>query len=546
MKASQQYLLVVAGMLGAIAMAPGCSDDDGTGGNGGGEGGGGGGSSFQVVPAPGGVRRITGSQMRYSLEYLLGAQAASDFEVWGDPQLHGFESIAAAELAIGANDVSTLETEVTAAVTTSLQDVSTLATFAPCVQNAPSAACYEEVATQFGRVAWRRPVEADEKERLVNIANMGQTWGAGDFDVGLKYELMAIFQSPNFVYVSEIGEGEGSDRPLTAYELASRMSFFLVHRTPDVELLDAVEAGKLATDDGIREEARRMLLMPEARRSLDRFFSELYLIRDITTISKDQTIYPQWNEALARTMQEEMLRFLQDVVWTRDADAREIFTSESTFVNATLAAFYGVTAPSSGWTKVEIPADQGRFGLLGKAGFLARFADVKRTSPTRRGRFYREKILCREIPPPPPGVDTSLPEPQENQTMRQRLTAHREDPNCAGCHSLIDPIGLAYEHFDTLGQYRDTEDGLEIITADKSGDLEFAGPADLATIASDGAAGCLVKNFWRQSTGHLETEGEEDALGRLESSFADNGYSLQEMMVELTVSQAFKRVGDPK
>jgi hypothetical protein len=357
---------------------------------------------------------------------------------------------------------------------------------------------------------------------------------------------MAILQSPHFVYIEELGVGDTSDRELAPYELASRMSFFLLHRTPDVELLDAVAAGELKSDEQVRAQAHRMLLLPEARRSLDRFFSELYLIRDVTAVSKDSVLYPEWNDMLARAMQEEMLRFLQDVVWTRDADAREIFTSEKTFVNATLAAFYGVSVPTAGWDQVDLPAEQGRFGLIGKAGFLARFGHPTITSPTRRGRFLRERLLCSEIPPPPANVDTTLPPVTEAKTMRERLEAHAGAATCAGCHNLMDPIGLSFEHFDSIGQYREDDNGNPITTADKSGDIEFNGPEDLSKYLADNGAGCLVQNFWRESMGHLETDGEAGALEALEGVFAKEGYSLQDLMVELCASPGFKRVGDPK
>lgn len=507
----------------------------------------GGGSTLgPTTAAPGGIRRLTSSQLRYSLEYLLGSDAAAGFVVWSDPQLHGFESIAAAELALSANDVSTLETAVYMAIDTSLTDPSHLAKFAPCVQSAPTAACYDEVAAKFGRVAWRRSLDADEKARLTAIATQAQAWGGGDFDVGLRYELSAILQSPHFVYVTEVGDAQGPQRSLTKQELAARMSFFLLHRTPDVELLDAADAGKLDTPEGVRDEARRLLRQPEARRSLDRFFSELYLIRDIADVSKDAATYPQWNGELAASMQEEMLRFLQDVVWTRDADAREIFTSTDTFVDPTLASFYGVTGPQSGWAKASYKPGEGRFGLLGKAGFLARFAHPKMTSPTRRGRFIRERILCREIPPPPPGVNTSLPEPTQPQTMKQRLAAHSETPSCGGCHSLMDPVGLAYEHFDPVGQFRDQENGLAIDTAGSSAELEFAGPEELAAAAAELSGPCFVKNFWRESMGHVETEGEAAALAEVEEGFVGADFSLQELMVEITVSEGFQKVGAPK
>lgn len=546
MVATRQSLVVASVILAAVGLGGGCgdssSDGDVTGGGGqGGEGSG----IFTLDPAPGGMRVLTSTQLRYSLEYLLGVDAAAGFEVWSDSQLHGFESIGAAELALGSNDISTLETEVTQAVDAALLDVAHLAQFTPCVQSAPDAACYTSVASDLGRVAWRRPLEQEEITRLVAIANQGQAWGGGDFDTGLKYQLMAIFQSPHFVYMAEIGEGEPGSRELGPYELASRMAFFLQHRTPDVELLDTAAAGGLADSEGIRAQARRLLATPEARRGLDRFFGELYLIRDIPLVSKDAGLYPEWSESLALSMQEEMLRFLQDVVWTRDADAREIFTAEDTFVDATLAAFYGVTG-GAGWTKVSIPVGQERFGLMGKAGLLARFANNDETSPTKRGRFFRERIMCREIPAPPAGVDTTLDPPTGPMTMRQRLEPHRADQSCAGCHALMDPIGLAYEHFDSVGRFRETDEGLEIITADESLGLEFEGPTDLAQIAEDSAAACLARNFWRQSMGHLETEGEADSLALLEESFAEQGYSLQSLMVELTASPAFKRVGEPK
>ncbi|MBL8743310.1 MAG: DUF1592 domain-containing protein, partial [Myxococcales bacterium] len=360
----RSFLLAASCSIVTLGAFAGCGDDDSQqGGNGSGAG-----SSISVTPGPGGVRRLTSSQMRYSIEYLLGGDAAATFDVWDDPQLHGFESIAAAELAIGANDVSALEQAVTLAVDASLVDTSHVAKFASCVSDSPNTACYESVATDFARVAWRRPVEDDERERLVAIATAAQEWGSGDFETGLNYELMAIFQSPNFVYQVELGVGDGPRRALDSYGMASRLSFFLVHRTPDVELLDAAAAGDLDDDVGIRTQARRLLATPEARRSVDRFFSELYLIRGIDTLDKDDVLYPGWSQSLGKSMQEEMLRFLQDIVWTRNADAHEVFTSKKTFVDASLAPFYGVAPPASGWGEAELPEGQGRVGLLGKAG----------------------------------------------------------------------------------------------------------------------------------------------------------------------------------
>ncbi len=539
--------LATTACLGALA---GCGDD--------GTGVGGEGAGAQVekntTPVAGGLRRLTGTQMRYSVEYLLGPEAASLFVVWDDPQLHGFESIAAAELALGANDVSTLESVIMQQVTeAAIADGVHLASFAPCVTQSPGQACFAEVAERFGRVAWRRPLEQDEKDRLVAIANAGFAWGPqwgfDAFESGLQYQLSAILQSPNFVYISELGVKDGEHRRLGSYELAARMSFFLVHRTPDVELLDAAQNGQL-DDAGIRAQARRLLLLPEARRSLDRFFGEYLLISTIAENPKDATKYPQWNAELALAMQEEMLRFLQDIVWTRNADAREIFNSTTTFVNPLLAQHYGVPGPASGWAAVTLPPEQQRSGILGKAGFLARFGHPTITSPTRRGRFFWEKLLCETIDPPPGNVDTTIPPdpPGQHQTMREKLAFASADPACSTCHLRMDPVGLAMEHFDSIGKYRADDEGLPIVTEGSYGTMSFASVSDLGNVlaADERATRCMVNNFLRQSMGHLETEGETAAIDALTQSFVDGGYRLQDLMVEMTLSPAFRLVAEPK
>lgn len=553
MGASGRAPLLGSALLLSLGLAAACSDDEaettGTGG-------GGAGSVVEqsTVPSPGGVRRQTSTQLRYSIEYLLGSDAATLVEVWDDPQLHGFESIGAAELALNANEVSLLESVVTQAIDESLIDLSHIAKIAPCVLQNPTPACYDEVATKFGRVAWRRTVDADEKSRLVAIANQGYTWapqwGFDAFTTGLKYELSAILQSPNFVYIVEIGEKDGDYRKLTPNELATRMSFFLVHQTPDVELLDAAESGQLADAEGIKKQARRLLTTPEARRALDRFYSELFLIRDLSNLSKDPAKFPGWNGAVASSMQEEMLRFLQDVIWTRNADARELFTSNSTFIDANLAPLYGLTAPSSGWASATLKPEHARPGILGKAGFLARFAHPNLTSPTRRGRFFWEKLMCEEIQPPPPGVEAVLkPDPPSGHiTMKQKLEEHFSNDSCRNCHLKTDTVGLSMENLDTMGQYRANDEGLTLETSFNFGNMAFSSVADLGNILAtdERATACIIKNFWRESMGHLETEGEVAALDALHEAFKASGYHIQDALVEMTVSPGFTLVAEPK
>jgi hypothetical protein len=534
--------VLLCGSTGAGLLGAGCGDD-GTAGPPM--------EPFSFEPAPGGVRQLTTSQIQYSVEYLLGSDAASAVQLWRDPQLLGLESIAANELAISASNVDMLETVLPIGIDVSLEDPSHVGAFAPCVMQSPTPECYDEVATRFGRVAWRRPVEDDERARLVAIAKAAQDWGSGDFDVGLRYELSAILQSPNFLYVVEVGQGSGPRRTLAPTELASRMSLFLLHRTPDVELLDAADAGELDSSEGVRAQARRLLALPEAKRSVDRFYAELYTIRELSNVSKDPALYPEWNAELAASMQEEMLRFIDDIVWTRDADARELFTSNTTFVDARLALLYQVAPPATGWKTVTFPEGEGRGGLLGQAGYMARLSHPDRTSPTRRGKFFWEALMCEPLGSPPPGVNTTIPpeEPNKPRTMREKLEAHKANGSCASCHDKLDSIGLSMEHFDAIGRYREDDRGLTLDTHGDYGDLgEFDSPASLGKILgeSDDAMACIVKSFWRQSMGHVETEGEADSLDALTERFEGGGYSIQSMLVELCANPAFRTVNEPK
>lgn len=509
-------------------------------------------AEMQVAPAPGGLRRLTGTQIINSVSDLLGPSAASQLSLPDTPQLHGFESIAAAELTTTSNEVANFEFTFTSALDAALADLSTVSGIAPCVAT-PSDACYAEVAEQFGRRAWRRPLDADEIGRLTNLGNAGRAWASGDFDQGLKYELLGILQSPNFLYMVEIGEldPKTGQRNLTGWELATRMSFFLVHRTPDAALLDAAEKGDLATDDGIRAAANRLLDEPEAQAALDRYFGELFYLRDLPDVQKDPTTFPEYDDALAASMEEGTLRFLRDLVWTRNADARELFTSPDVFIDAKSAPIYGQASPATGWAKVTLPPDQKRAGLLGQIGYLARFAHPSLTSPTRRGRFVQERLLCNEIPPPPPGQNTSIPEepPGQPMTMKQKLVQHETDPKCASCHLDMDPIGFALENYDGIGRFRADDRGLPLDTTGTVGNIgSFASAQDLGALLHDNPAAttCMIKNFIRGSMGHLESKGESEAVTALDKSFATSGYSMKSLMAELCTSPIFRRVGDPK
>ncbi|MBZ5714858.1 DUF1592 domain-containing protein [Nannocystis pusilla] len=507
-------------------------------------------------PAPGGLRRLQSHQYVGSVRYLFGDAAAGAAAPPDDYSLHGFDAIGAAELSLQESAIEQLEASARAVAVAAVADRSTLGGHVPCVlEGDPGDSCYDAVAVDLGRLAWRRPLTAEEVAPLVAIAKDARAWGGGDFGVGLQYELMALLQSPYFIYLVEVGEPDPDDpdvRRLTATELAARMSFFLLGQTPDAELLAAAEAGELVTDDDVRAVAEAMLARPEARATLSTFYSELFQLRDLSTLNKNNDLFPQFTPELTYAMTYETLRLIADIVWEQDGDFRTLLDADYTFVNPALASLYGLPPPpGQGFARVDLPAEQGRAGLLGQASFLARFAHPAETSPTRRGLFIRTKLLCEKVPPPPPGVDASLPteDPNKPQTMKQKLVQHMEDPSCSGCHTLLDPFGFALENYDPIGAFRTLDGGLAIDPSANIPDLgEVASARDIADllVADPRVTACVIKNFVRGSLGHLERSGEVAVLDDLEAEFVANDHRLQHLLVELTASPVFRAVGAPK
>lgn len=529
----------------------------GVGGGGGGtttgSGGSGGAAAAPLKPAAGGARRLIGRQYIGSIRTLLGDNASKAATPPSDPQLNGFETIGASILATPASSVETYETSALAVASAVVSDPAVLAKILPCTPSGPKDyTCLWQFVQSFGRLAWRRPLTDDEITR-VTATGIKAAQAYNSFEAGLGTAITALLQSPYFLYIIEVGAPDKTDpavRRLTGLELATRMSFFLLSSTPDAKLLDDAEKGALDDDAGVRAVATAMLQRPEAKTTLAAFYSEVYHLRELTTATKDPGLFPQFDAGLKLSMQNETLLLINDVVWTRDADARELFSADYTFVDKDLADLYGYTGPvGSGFARVNLPAEQKRAGILGQASFLTRGAHDKETSPTRRGNFVREAILCDPVPPPPPSVTPVLPETGTPMTVKQKLQQHMSDPSCKNCHGLMDPVGFALENFDPIGQYRTTDQGFPIDTAAEVDDLgTFSSAPELAALLTKDkrTSYCMVEKLYRQSMGHLETEGEQPAVDDLREAFAAKNHSIRSLLVELCATPAFRLVGDPK
>lgn len=505
--------------------------------------------TLQTTPAPGGLRRLTAPQYVASVRALLGEQAAAAAMPPDDAELHGFDVIAAAQLALPASAVEQYEVSARA-----IADAVIAAGIRPaCAPTTPNdRACMRSMVESLGFQAWRRPLTDDELDLVTDAAIAGATHpDVQSFDVGVGQAIATLLQSPHFLYIVELGEGDGDRRWLTDYELVTRMSFFLLGATPDVPILEHARDHDLSDVEAVRELARDMLQDDRARGALERFFAARYRLEDLHDVSKNDELYPAFDGALATSMREETLRLIDDVVFERDADAREIFTADYTFVDARLAGLYGMTSPpTAGFSRVALPPTQKRSGVVGHASWLTRLSHPATTSPTRRGLFVRRAFLCDDVPPPPPGVETQLtPDDTVPKTKKEQLAAHQEDPVCATCHTLIDPIGLALESYDAIGAYREVDAGEPIDSASYVDDLgELSSASELGAILADDprAMECFVLQLFRGAMGHLETDGERASIDALVAAFDASGNRIQDLVIEIVASPAFRMVGAPK
>jgi hypothetical protein len=507
----------------------------------------------ELEPAPASLRLLLQRQYVGAIEDLLGPEAAAVAAPPENHAINGFDAVGSSQLALGDAEIDAYEQSARAVVEAAAA-AGTLGSWLACdpaVQG--DDVCMEQVIGSFGRRAWRRPLTDEE---LVRYAAVGATAAAdlGSFDAGMQEAVAAMLQSPHFLYQVEVGETDPDDatrRRLTQYELASRMAFFLVDTVPDAELLDEAEAGLLTTPDGIRDAAWRLIERPRARESLGSFFGEAWRLRNLDGLPKDQATFPQWTPELAQAMRAETLALVEEVAWTRDVDFREVFTADYTFANAQLGFHYGLPgAAELGETHTMVPLAgiDGRGGVFGHAGFLSLLAHVSSTSPTLRGKFVLENVLCRTVPPPPPGVVTDLPASEEGDTMRERLEKHLTDPSCAGCHQMLDPIGFGLENYDGIGRFRTEDNGSPIDASAQIDGQPFELAAGLGALVAESpdSGKCLVRNLYRHATGHIETDGEEVALVALEEAFVESGHRMQALLVEIVASPAFRVVAEPQ
>jgi len=506
-------------------------------------------SAMCKSPSPGRapLRRLSNAEYRNTMADLLGDSAATEAMIATATQTFpseteslGFRNNADY---LGVSDL--VAQGYMDAAEQFLDSIANNKAFVPCTPVQGSELdCGKTFIQTFGKLAFRRPLTGDEVSQYAAI--FGKALNSFDFDTAVRTTAFAFLQSPNFLYRVEYGaDAAGAYTHPSQYEMASRLSYLFWQSMPDQTLFDAADAGQLATPDQIKAQAERMLADPKSTRLLEYFDQWLGLDTLNTTFVRDPALYPNLDPNLVPLLQRETRAFVSDVLSRPEGNLTDLLTGQYTFANAELAQHYGFSGPTgTDFVRVDTP---GRSGVLTQGMLLAR-DKATRTSIVRRGLKIRLDVLCEQVNAPPPNVNVNLDTSDASgMTQRQRLEVHRQNPSCAGCHDLMDPIGVVFEGFDAVGRARSADeqgrpvDATSTIANTEDANGPVNGATDLGKLLanSEEVRSCYVTKSFRFFYGRDVAGPDACSLAQLLKSFKGNAYSLSELLVALTQTDAF-------
>lgn len=403
----------------------------------------------------------------------------------------------------------------------------------------------------FGGRAFRRPLSDDEVDAYVALFDDApqlypETSG---FRAGVQFVIEALLQSPHFLYRVETSD-EVIDEviPLNSYELASRVSYLLWNSMPDDELLAAAEDNELEDPGALEEHVRRLLDSDRAADTVAHFHGQLFQLDRIVGVQPSPAFFPDVSSRFGEHAATEADLFLREVVFGDEGGLAELLLSTDTYVNAELARIYGLsgTYDENEFERTTLD-DERRAGLFTQVGFLTANATSVDPDPIHRGVFLAKRMACNPIPAPPDNI-TPLP-PADGRTNRETVEAHTEQPGtvCAACHATtINPFGFPFENYDAIGAWRDEDNGHDV---DASAEVRIGrdtvavdGALDLVTAlaASPTVHECYAQHWVEFATGRPAHDGDDGWIERLGAASLDDQASVQDLLVELVGSPAFR------
>ena len=410
-------------------------------------------------------------------------------------------------------------------------------------------ACVTSIINQTGLRVFRRPVVADEVTAYTKVYKAARAQGE-DHTSSVRHVLWSLLSSAQFLYRMEFDNGVATKHLISGYELASRLSYFLWSSAPDDALLAA--ADQLNTDAAINSAVDRMLTDGKSARFVTNFAGQWLGARNVTAHPVDKGLYPTWSTDIANAASSEMYQYFDEFLrmnrpWT------DFLKADVNFVNAPLAAFYGipgVTGTDS--VRKEYAADN-RAGFMSLVGFLANSSVAARSSPTLRGKWVLVNLLCAPPPAPPPNV----PKLEDNgakpelTNVRAVLEAHRAAPACNACHSVMDPFGLAMEQYDGIGKFRSTYPDMSAINPATELPVSSSFPSGLKFSGLDGAANaagsdprfksCVAEKLYTYGLGRSLSSEDKANSAAISKAWQDAGdLSISKLLHGLALADAFR------
>ena len=410
--------------------------------------------------------------------------------------------------------------------------------------------CAKRIVATLARRAYRRPVTDADVAPLMTFYRTGRE--SGGFERGIEMALRRILADPNFVFRFEHDPANipaGAAYRIADLELASRLSFFLWSSIPDEELLNAAERGTLKDPAGLRQQVRRMLGDPRSRALVTNFPGQWLFLRELRNRNPDLLVFPDFDDNLRQAFQRETELLFESVV-REDRSVLDLLNADYTFLNERLARHYGIpNVYGADFRRVPLQGEARR-GVLGQGSLLTVTSAPNRTSPVTRGAWILENLLGSPPPLPPPNVP-AFPETKTGQgvadeaaSVRDKMIQHRKNQPCAGCHQIMDPIGLALENFDGVGRWRTTESGVKI---DASGRLVDGTPIDGAESLRkalsnypDAFVQTVIEKLLMYGVGRTSHYYDMPAVRAIAREAARNDYRFSSLVLAIVNSEPFQ------
>ncbi len=484
-------------------------------------------------------RSLTVAEIDETLSLVLADDSRPAYRLLGDDARGPFDTRVDLldEKRLNANNVSALESMAADVAARLIADVARKTKVLGCTAGPTASdveACLRIFLAKAGRGLLRRSLAADEIERFAAAASAAAVQD-GNADSGVSLLVMALLQHPEFLFRLESGTPLGGGlRKLSDREWLTRTSLALTGTAPESDWILAVERNGVADAVARRAIVETIWKSPRTLKQLDRFHAMWLSYEKLPHAT-----------ALVQSMRIESKALLEHVAFANNSPWIGLLTSPKTYVDASLAAHYGLPAPAGGAPGWVDYGTSGRAGILSQGSFLSLGAKQNgETSPTIRGKLVRERLFCQIVPPPPPNVNVDEPPESTDGSpcKKARYSSHASSGACAGCHKLMDPIGFGLEAFDAAGRPRATDKDLPECPIDGKGEIAgtgaFSGPGELGRllVEKDIIAGCFVEKLWEYLDSRETTE--TTSLAAMQAAFKSSGYRLKDFLIDFFASDA--------